>query len=582
MKTGLPDRIRWGQGLGFRLATMLSIALIPLGVIAIAQTTRVVDHAEAISETALEGRTESAAAGTRTLIETALGTGQALGTAVLESGASPAGCSEMLRHFTGTTPYVLYVGFADLNGQIRCGSDTTVRDIGKTGFFARASNSGAPVVSTSQKLFPGQSILVLTQPVTEGDTRVGYLVMAIRPTPLDAGMPPDPGEQPFSFVIFNADGEILNATEDLAAAARMMPRSRDPAALAGTAEGAFRDLAADGQRRIYTVVPILSGSVYALGSWTPGERLLAGLFAPGALMFPVAMWLASLGVAYFAVQRLVLRHIAVLRGQMRRFALGEREMPPEVLVEAPAEIREVSQTFHNLARILIREERQLADSLREKTVLLREVHHRVKNNLQLIASIMNMQMRQVQEPDARRVLKSVQDRVASLATIHRNLYQAEMLASVRADRLLGDIVNQMAILSGVPGQEVAVETAFDPIALNPDQSVPVALLTTEALTNAIKYSTPDPADGKRHVRLSLTDLGDGAARLRIVSSLGASGASAAYGDAAGGTGLGSRLIDAFARQLDADLVHGPAADGYEVSVRFRIETAPADEEAPDQ
>lgn len=579
MKSGLADRIGWGEGLGFRLATMLSIALIPLGAIAIAQTSRVVEHAEAISETALEGRTESAAAGMRTLIETAVGTGQALGTAVLETGQTAGSCSEMLRHFIDTSPYVLYVGFADIDGHVACGSDTAERNIGSARFFDRARKSSEPIVSISETLFSDHRSLVITQPVTEGTRRVGTLVMAIRPIPLDAGTPPDPGEQPFGFVIFNADGEILNATSAIEQATRILPVGSSLETLKDRNETTFRAAAEDGQQRLYSVVPIVPGSVYALGTWTPGARLLGGLFAPGALLFPLAMWLASLGVAYFAVQRLVLRHVAVMRGQMRRFALGERDAMPEVLTDAPAEIRDMSQTFHNLTRILAREERQLAESLREKTVLLREVHHRVKNNLQLIASIMNMQMRQVQEPDARRVLKSVQDRVASLATIHRNLYQAEMLASVRADRLLGDIVNQMSILSGVPGQEVAIETAFDPIALNPDQSVPVALLATEALTNAIKYSVPNPADGKRHLHLSLKDRGDSMAELRILNS---TGPDAGAAGTPGGTGLGSRLIDAFAQQLDAELTQGPTERGYEVAIRFRVETAPPAEEAADQ
>ena len=69
-------------------------------------------------------------------------------------------------------------------------------------------------------------------------------------------------------------------------------------------------------------------------------------------------------------------------------------------------------------------------------MLLKEVHHRVKNNLQLIASIINMQIRVIDHDDAKRVLRSVQDRVASLATIYRNLYQAEHLDSVQADLLI--------------------------------------------------------------------------------------------------------------------------------------------------
>src|SRR5690606_12464548 len=166
-----------------------------------------------------------------------------------------------------------------------------------------------------------------------------------------------------------------------------------------------------------------------------------------AILFTLALFFVSLTVAYFAVDHLVLRHVRELRGQMRHFAVGDRTQLPRVIREAPTEIADVSQTFHNMARILIRDEEQMENAVAEKTVLLKEVHHRVKNNLQLIASIINMQSRLLADPDAKSVLRSVQDRVASLATIYRNLYQAEHLDAVEAGRLIADIVNQMMVAS---------------------------------------------------------------------------------------------------------------------------------------
>lgn len=566
MKTGLSDRIRWSEGLGFRLATMLSIALIPLGVIAVAQTSRVVDHAEAIAETALEGRTAAAAAGVRTLIETALGTGQALGTAIIDTGIANAACGQTLGHFRDTTPYVAYVGFAGADGLVTCASDGQARDVSGTRFFQRLRAQDRPLVATSERLLEGGEILAVGQPVVEEGQRLGYMIMAIRPPPFDTGAAPGEDGQSFSIVTFNQDGDLLTATEDTAAAQRLLPQGRSLVDLAAKGPDVFGATAADGSRRLYSVSPIIPGTAYALGSLTRDQTSWGGAVALGTIVFPVAMWLMSMAVAMIAVQRLVLRHISTLRGQMRRFALGDREHPPEVLTEAPAEIREVSQTFHNLTRILMREEKQLAESLQEKTMLLREVHHRVKNNLQLIASIMNMQMRQVQEPAARRVLKSVQDRVASLATIHRNLYQTETLASIRADRLLADIVNQMAILSGVPGQEAIIETDFDEIALVPDQTVPVALLTTEALTNAVKYAAPAAGDGQRRVRVSFKRTADDRVTLCVRNSAAPGGAPAG----ASGSGLGSRLIAAFAQQLGAEVEQRLDGSAYEVVLTFRV------------
>ncbi|MFV0335749.1 MAG: sensor histidine kinase, partial [Tropicimonas sp.] len=289
----------------------------------------------------------------------------------------------------------------------------------------------------------------------------------------------------------------------------------------------------------------------ALGSWTPQlaglDRLNMSQFT--AVLFPIALWIVSLAVAYFAVYRLVLRHIRVLRGQMRRFAIGNRDLPPRVLTEAPAEIADVSQTFHNMARILIRDEGAMEAAVAEKTVLLKEVHHRVKNNLQLIASIISMQGRMIEDDDAKQVLRSVQDRVAALATIYRNLYQAEHLDAVEADRLIGDIINQMVNATVEAGSGLRVGTDLQPLTLQPDQAAPLTLLATEAFTNALKYAGTAPGEDHPWVRVSLTHPARYRAVLEISNSTGQRLDGSAIPD---GTGLGSQLIGAFATQLEGE------------------------------
>ena len=280
----------------------------------------------------------------------------------------------------------------------------------------------------------------------------------------------------------------------------------------------------------------------------------------------MALWLVSLAVAYFAVFRMVLRHISVLRSQMRRFAIGNRSEPPPVLTDAPTEICDVSQTFHNMARILIRDEEAMEEAVAEKTVLLKEVHHRVKNNLQLIASIINMQSRVIDDPDAKRVLRSVQDRVAALATIYRNLYQAEHLDAVEAGRLIQDIVNQMVSASMEPGSGLRIETQIETLVLLPDQAVPLSLLATEAFTNALKYAGKPPGAERAWVRVQLHRDEDGCAVMTIENSLGRPL------NELEGTGLGSQLIEAFAMQLDTDTEVTTEGNIFRLHLRFRPDT----------
>ena len=131
------------------------------------------------------------------------------------------------------------------------------------------------------------------------------------------------------------------------------------------------------------------------------------------------------------------------------------------------------------------------------------MHHRVKNNLQLIASILNLQMRQAVTPEARTLMKGVQDRVMSLATIHRGLYQTSGLTDIMASELLSDLARQVVGLGTGGGRSVTLESNLDPVRLTPDQAVPLALLTTEALTNALKYAGAPAGGGAAWLRLGL-------------------------------------------------------------------------------
>jgi two-component system, sensor histidine kinase PdtaS len=198
-------------------------------------------------------------------------------------------------------------------------------------------------------------------------------------------------------------------------------------------------------------------------------------------------------------------------------------------------------------------------------VLLREVHHRVKNNLQLIASIMNMQLRQSNSPEAKTLMKGLQDRVMSLATIHRGLYQTTGLADVRADELLPDILRQILKMATGPGRRFDVETHFDDLRLTPDQAVPLSLLLTEALTNAIKYAGTD-GTGVPKLEVSLRRSGQTDAVLSVTNSIGSRPAAVEGGS----TGLGSQLLAAFGQQLGAQSETSLTDATYALRVTFAV------------
>ncbi|MDP3339157.1 sensor histidine kinase [Frigidibacter sp.] len=570
MKAGLRGKLKFTERLGFRLAFLLSVALLPLGTIALVQTWRMAEDAEQATESALLQRTSNAAAGERAMIESALGASEALSQALLDTVGNDAACSQILGDYVKRSPIYAFAGFIPTNGQMTCSSLAEARDMSQSPTYkAFLAAPRAMVTANASGEVSRVPVLIVSQPVSKDGVLLGMLTLSVKHSTLELLRSRRGRDRDVNIVMFNHAGEPLFVENHrLVEVPLVLPVGREASTLVDSDAAIFRARDGEGRSRVFAVLDLVPGMVHVVGSWPPEQAQLGrDLIAPSTLLFPLTMWITSLLVAYAAVDRLVIRHVRELRGQMRRFALGRREVPPDVLKDAPAEIADVSQTFHNLARILIRDEAELEASLQEKTVLLKEIHHRVKNNLQLIASIMNMQIRQVKEPGARRVLKSVQDRVASLATIHRNLYQAETLSAVQADQLLGDIVSQMTMMSVAPGSNLDIRTDFAPVTLYPDQAVPVSLLATEALTNAVKYSSAPEGGGQCWIRLSLRDEKDGTATLEIVNSQGAGVPDRVEGDP---PGIGTKLINAFAGQLDT-VVEITSADGeYRLSVRFEV------------
>ena len=134
----------------------------------------------------------------------------------------------------------------------------------------------------------------------------------------------------------------------------------------------------------------------------------------------------------------------------------------------------------------------------------------------------------------------------SLATVHKELYHTSGLTEIHADELLSEIIQQILRMSTAPGRPMDLETRFAPIRLLPDQAVPVSLFVTEALTNALRYVTLSSGASTR-LRVTLDQVpGTDEVELEVANSLPAPGADSTGLD--GGTGLGTRLLNAFAAQ----------------------------------
>ncbi|TCP43059.1 sensor histidine kinase [Rhodovulum marinum] len=563
---------RWTHGLAIWLIGALTIAMLPLGLISVYQTSQVLNESRRLSGVALMDRTQRAAARTQALIQSAFGAARAVAAAnvLLEQGTLT--CDAVLGRLVDETDDFMFAGFIARDGTITCSSSGNHPNVADDAYFLEILRDPRPRVDTRMNRdLPNPRVVRVSVPVFGDAGLTGFVLISI--PYVAAYYTLDDQGQSVDLLVFDEDGEFLTAE----AASReggsgpdnieaVLPRGRTPQDMARAGRQTFRGENRLGETRDFAVVPVVEGRVYVLGSWEPQRSsLLPTAGRAMALYFPILMWGAGIVVAYFAVHRLAIRHIRRLQSWMRLYAGGKTDFENARLDRAPDELEVVAEAFRSMTRRLAEQDRALEEDLAEKTMLLKEVHHRVKNNLQIITSIMNMQIRNARSAEARVLLRRVQDRVMALAAIHRYLYLARRLSMVRADKLLDDIIGQLVVMGDIDKGENAVKisTRLDPVEISPDQSVPLSLLAAEAAFNAVKYCGA-PTGEAPWIVVALQHLADGRICLSVVNSRSASGDTRT----AAGSGLGQDLIASFAAQLDGTLEVEAKDDRYELHVTF--------------
>lgn len=154
--------------------------------------------------------------------------------------------------------------------------------------------------------------------------------------------------------------------------------------------------------------------------------------------------------------------------------------------------------------VRLRAERDTLNSLREKEVLLKEIHHRVKNNMQIVSSLLSLQARDLTDPAMLELVDESRARILSMALVHEDLYQTGNLAQVDFRHYLKRLAERTR--SGIAGAaRVDFELELAELALPVDQAIPLGLLCNELFTNALKHAFPDGAEGVVRVRLERAD-----------------------------------------------------------------------------
>ncbi len=326
----------------------------------------------------------------------------------------------------------------------------------------------------------------------------------------------------------------------------------------------YTTVGADNIRLDVTVAPVGPAGAFAIIS-RPSPGLFSGaVLGPfSVIALPLLLFVLTLGATWLAISSLLLRWLKPLRRMAVAFADGRYDFSPEAnFKSAPQEITRLATTLTRMADRIGERDAALRQALATRDAAVKEIHHRVKNNLQIVTSFVSLQSRMVTDPNARHVLSAVRHRIDALSIVHQTLYQHERLETVRMQPFFDALLYHLDEALGM--DDVGIELAWDvaDVERSSDDAIPIALFVLEAVTNSMKYAFGSGDEGRIYIEMSVEE-----SELVLAVSDNGRGATA-EGESVEQVGLGTRLMTAFARQVHGELDVSPTASGYLVTLRM--------------
>jgi two-component system, sensor histidine kinase PdtaS len=239
----------------------------------------------------------------------------------------------------------------------------------------------------------------------------------------------------------------------------------------------------------------------------------APLSAPELLisLLPVIMWIAAAVIGWIIVDRLILRPLVGMQRAIAAYQPGDSHFALPPLSSPAREIGELGLAFSRVTQTVARHEADLEAGLERQTRLVREVHHRVKNNLQVVASLLNLHARGAASEDVAAAYASIQRRVDALAVVHRNHYaELEENRGVALKSLISELGANLRANAPKSASNMQVRLDIEPYYATQDVAVSIAFLVTEVVEFAMFCSA-------RAVTISLEGIDGATARLAIES-----------------------------------------------------------------
>lgn len=282
------------------------------------------------------------------------------------------------------------------------------------------------------------------------------------------------------------------------------------------------------------------------------------------ILTPLLMWLWASAIGWFLVQRLLLQPLKQIERSISGYRPGDAAPLPQV--RSPAhEITSLGATFETMTRTVAGHEADLEAGLERQRRLVREVHHRVKNNLQVVASLLNIHSRGATDESATAAYAAIQRRVDALAVVHRNHYaELEENRGVALRPLVSELAANLRATAPVQAALMQIRLDVEPLHVNQDVAVSVAFLVTEItefgmLCGATMVSIAVERGVPRAARLmiEMDGLADGPRCDQAVVD------------------RFDRVISGLARQLRSPLEHEPGSGGYAIALPIMDEATEA-------
>lgn len=535
----LPNDSGWS--LRIRLLFTVTIALLPIAVWSVVQGVdrarqEVVEARERLAQTA-----RAAATPEENMLASAEQILRALADMSDVRDAS-ADCNHDLTQALHGLTFFINIARLDSHGTVVCAAIPAAvgRNASRIAIWQEAAHGTGFVVSSEMKSpFTGQRVIAGILPLHDGHGAFqGALAIGLDVRWLDSMIRASDLPKGSVVALLDRQGEVITSSKPELAGTLFGRPITQPTARHTIST--MKDK--NGRDWVYATAPLVGHNVF-IGFAMRESNLLGSTYVNLGTDFALPFLMIALSwIAIWVVtERQSTRWIVYLRRFSGAYRAGHYSVRPQ-LERAPAEFRQLGDALADMAASIQERDRRLREAVDQKTLLIREIHHRVKNNLQIVMSLLSLQAGRLRDPAAQEALRQARARINALALVHRILYEIEDQNTVDVQRLVQDLTEQTHEGFGGDRRDIRVDVEAIACAAPSDVAVPLALFTVEALTNAFKHAFPATQHGGT-IRVSLARTGDGQLRLSVEDD------GAGFEEDSVDRSIGVRLIGTFGQQI---------------------------------